>query len=212
MLKGPFIFVKSSVWLITNVICVFVPILMREVSVIDKRYSNTNTSLPPPQSACQCTRINLQPQPTISLQSHFSPNWSLKSYRMFVRILVDHQSLSFSLSFWFWYYIDNSPRIQDIKKVIGCIFVIFFSDSLFLSGAGILDPCAKGDDRLMNCRYKVQECTAAHRYIQPADLELIINRQWRNTKLFSTLGILFWKILAIWKLNLCNYRVCKNHQ
>ena len=85
-------------WLPTLFVCV-VPILMREVSVIDKRYSNTNTSLPPPLSACQCTRINLQAQPTISLQSHFFPNWSPKSSRMFFRIVgagavVDHQSLS----------------------------------------------------------------------------------------------------------------------
>ena len=66
VLRGGFIYVKPSVWLIASVICVFVPILMREVSVIDKRYSNTNTCLlPPPQSlsvSAQGSNCNLNQQ------------------------------------------------------------------------------------------------------------------------------------------------------
>ena len=67
VLTGAVIHVKSSAWLIANVICVFSPILMREVSVTDKRDSNTNLPClpPPPQSlsvSAQGSNCNLNQQ------------------------------------------------------------------------------------------------------------------------------------------------------
>ena len=168
---------KSSVWLITNVICVFVPILMREVSVIDKRYSNTNSLQSVPLSVHR-------DQPATST-NNFSHNWSLKSCRMFVIGLGGIINLFLYVS-----DIDNSPRIQDIKKVIGCIFVIFFPILCFYLVPGSQTPVPKEmiDWWTVGLRYRNVQL---HIYIQPADLELIINRQWRTSKLFSTLGIFF---------------------
>ena len=133
MLKGAFIFVKSTVVIdCQRYLCVRSNPYEGGVSH-DQRYSNTNTSLPPPQSACQCTGISLQPQPTISPRSHFCPNWSLKSYRLLVTTVV-----IINLS-----DIDNSPRIRDIKKVIGCIFVIFFPILCFYLVPGSRTPVPK---------------------------------------------------------------------
>ena len=64
--------------------------------------------------------------------------------------MADHQSLSSDSDFVFLLIIRQEFKIS--KRSLAA-YLSFFSDSLFLSGAGILEPCAKGDDRLMNCRY-----------------------------------------------------------
>ena len=160
VLTGAVIHVKSSAWLIANVICVFSPILMREVSVTDKRDSNTNLPClpPPPQSlsvSAQGSNCNL------NQQFLSNPILLLIDLLNLIGCLLGGGIINLFLCFSDS-DIDNIRQDFSISKRSLAAYLSYFSDSLFLSGAGIPDPCAKGDDRLMNCRYKVEECTAAY--------------------------------------------------